>query len=87
MRYHDALKKQQTIDERVIRMDGHAKSEKLYVDQFQPYPLPHCTTRDDLAPLFTAKAFVNNDIKTINMESYLGKWLILFFYPSNFTFV
>lgn len=41
------------------------------------------------APLFTAEAYDNIDkkIKTFRLEDYRGKWIVLFFYPSNFTFV
>ncbi|KAJ3000177.1 peroxiredoxin [Globomyces sp. JEL0801] len=40
-----------------------------------------------LAPVWTAPAVVNNDFVTINSKDYLGKWLVLFFYPLDFTFV
>ncbi len=39
------------------------------------------------APEFTAEAFVNNEIKKISLSDYRGKWIILFFYPADFTFV
>ena len=39
------------------------------------------------APAFRAEAFVDNDVKTINLEDYKGKWVVLFFYPADFTFV
>ena len=42
---------------------------------------------NEKAPEFTAKAFQNNDIKTINLTDYKGKWVVLFFYPADFTFV
>jgi len=32
-------------------------------------------------------AFYNDKITTIDLESYRGKWIILFFYPADFTFV
>ncbi len=38
-------------------------------------------------PDFTLKAFHNEDIKDIALKSYEGGWLILFFYPADFTFV
>ncbi len=38
-------------------------------------------------PNFTAKAYKNNDIIDITFETYRGKWLVLFFYPADFTFV
>jgi len=33
------------------------------------------------------EAFHNEDIKKIHLADYKGKWLILFFYPADFTFV
>jgi len=39
------------------------------------------------APGFTQDAFVNNEIKKISLADYKGKWVILFFYPADFTFV
>ena len=40
------------------------------------------------APDFTAKAVLaNNDIKEISLSSYRGKYVVLFFYPMDFTFV
>lgn len=38
-------------------------------------------------PDFTLKAFHDEDVKDISLASYRGKWLILFFYPADFTFV
>jgi NADH-dependent peroxiredoxin subunit C len=39
------------------------------------------------APKFSCDAFVNNEIKKINLNDYKGKWVVLFFYPADFTFV
>lgn len=39
------------------------------------------------APEFTAEIFHNNEIKKISLSDYKGKWVILFFYPADFTFV
>ena len=42
-------------------------------------------------PPFQLKAVLTNDAKTafvdINQDTYKGKWLVLFFYPKDFTFV
>ncbi len=38
-------------------------------------------------PDFEVEAFHNNDIKKIKLSDYKDKWLILFFYPADFTFV
>ena len=36
---------------------------------------------------FTLEAFQEEKIKTLKLADYFGKWLILFFYPADFTFV
>ena len=39
------------------------------------------------APEFTGQAVVNGEFKQISLSDYKGKWLVLFFYPSDFSFV
>lgn len=39
------------------------------------------------APDFTAQAYYNDDEKKISLSDYKGKWVILMFYPKDFTFV
>jgi peroxiredoxin (alkyl hydroperoxide reductase subunit C) len=39
------------------------------------------------APVFSAQAYHNGDIKTFNLAEQKGKWVVLFFYPLDFTFV
>ncbi len=39
------------------------------------------------APDFKGQAVVGTGFKEITLESYKGKWLVLFFYPLDFTFV
>ncbi|RMG99883.1 MAG: peroxiredoxin [Deltaproteobacteria bacterium] len=39
------------------------------------------------APDFEAEAVVDGDFKTIKLSDYRGKWVYLFFYPLDFTFV
>lgn len=36
---------------------------------------------------FQAQAYVNNEIVDIHLEDYEGKWLVLAFYPADFSFV
>lgn len=36
---------------------------------------------------FELEAFYNGDIKKIKLSDYKGKWLVLLFYPADFTFV
>ncbi|KAJ3134677.1 Peroxiredoxin-2 [Physocladia obscura] len=39
------------------------------------------------APQFKATAVVNKQFKEISLAEYKGKWVVLFFYPMDFTFV
>lgn len=39
------------------------------------------------APDFEATAFVNGGFKNIKLSDYRGKWVVLCFYPGDFTFV
>lgn len=39
------------------------------------------------APAFSSKAAKNGEIVDISLDDYKGKWLCLFFYPLDFTFV
>lgn len=39
------------------------------------------------APDFTADAVVNGQFKQIKLSDYRGKYVVLFFYPLDFTFV
>jgi len=39
------------------------------------------------APDFAADAVIGGDFKNIKLSDYKGKWLVLFFYPLDFTFV
>ncbi|MBI2066570.1 MAG: peroxiredoxin [Deltaproteobacteria bacterium] len=40
-----------------------------------------------LAPNFTADAVVGEEFKKVSLADYKGKWVVLFFYPLDFTFV
>ena len=39
------------------------------------------------APLFTAPAFVDGKFANVSLEEFKGKWVVLCFYPGDFTFV
>uniref|UniRef100_A0AAV1TLK7 thioredoxin-dependent peroxiredoxin n=1 Tax=Peronospora matthiolae TaxID=2874970 RepID=A0AAV1TLK7_9STRA len=39
------------------------------------------------APGFTAEAVVDGEFKTVSLSDYKGKYVVLFFYPLDFTFV
>ncbi|MCX8175410.1 MAG: redoxin domain-containing protein [Candidatus Micrarchaeota archaeon] len=42
---------------------------------------------NDVAPDFTEDAYVDGQIRKISLRDYRGKWVVLFFYPADFTFV
>jgi hypothetical protein len=39
------------------------------------------------APDFEASAYVNGGFKNIRLSDYKGKWVVVCFYPGDFTFV
>lgn len=39
------------------------------------------------APEFKAKAYINGQTKDVSLRDFSGKWVCLFFYPLDFTFV
>ncbi len=39
------------------------------------------------APDFELSAFHNGEFKTVKLSDYKGKWVLLCFYPGDFTFV
>lgn len=39
------------------------------------------------APEFSQEAVINGDFKRVALSDYKGKWVVLFFYPLDFTFV
>jgi alkyl hydroperoxide reductase subunit AhpC len=39
------------------------------------------------APDFTAPAYYQGKFGSVQLSEYLGKWVILCFYPGDFTFV
>ena len=39
------------------------------------------------APDFETKAFVSGEITTVKLSDYKGQWVMLYFYPGDFTFV
>jgi len=39
------------------------------------------------APEFETMAYADGEIKKIKLADYKGKWVLLYFYPADFTFV
>lgn len=42
---------------------------------------------NEVVPEFEADAYQNGDIKKIKLSDFRGKWVVLLFYPADFTFV
>ncbi len=51
------------------------------------YAAEGCLRVGQMAPEFTATAVVDQEFNTIKLSEYRGKYVILFFYPLDFTFV
>jgi peroxiredoxin (alkyl hydroperoxide reductase subunit C) len=49
--------------------------------------MTECLRVGQAAPDFTATAVVDQEFKTIKLSDYRGKYVVLFFYPLDFTFV
>jgi alkyl hydroperoxide reductase subunit AhpC len=39
------------------------------------------------APEFKGEACAGGEFRTVSLSDYRGKWLVLYFYPLDFTFV
>lgn len=50
-------------------------------------PIQGCLRVGQTAPDFLATAVVDQEFKTIKLSDYRGKYVVLFFYPLDFTFV
>jgi hypothetical protein len=60
-----------------------AESEKPIVKEVRPM-----TARvGQKAPDFTAPAYYKGGFTTVKLSDHLGKWVLLCFYPGDFTFV
>jgi peroxiredoxin (alkyl hydroperoxide reductase subunit C) len=61
----------------------HNLEEKLLMTT----PIQGCLRVGQTAPDFLATAVVDQEFKTIKLSDYRGKYVVLFFYPLDFTFV
>ncbi|KAG7376992.1 hypothetical protein PHYPSEUDO_012347 [Phytophthora pseudosyringae] len=55
-------------------------------DSFVQYP-PVAARVQGQAPPFTAQAVVDGDITDVSLDTYRGQYVVLFFYPKDFTYV
>lgn len=62
-------------------------SKKLFCQYSSGCPAFPIQLVRNKAPEFKGKAWWNGEFKTINNDTFKGKWICLFFYPLDFTFV
>ncbi|CAJ1024857.1 AhpC/TSA family/Redoxin/C-terminal domain of 1-Cys peroxiredoxin, putative [Leishmania lindenbergi] len=70
--------------QRNVQCRGFAATSPVLNMDYQMY---RTATVRDPAPQFSGKAVVGGAIKEINSNDYKGKYIVLFFYPMDFTFV
>jgi hypothetical protein len=65
---------------------GYTKSDASICPYLNYQQLGYNLIRNN-APEFTGMAWWKDDFKKINLSDFKGKWVCLFFYPLDFTFV
>jgi hypothetical protein len=85
-----SFKKLLTSGSSVIKANQIEKIGRSYFCHHQgmdkcPYGAPTLIRKP--APSFKGTAWWNDDFKTISIDNFKGKWVCLFFYPLDFTFV
>lgn len=69
----------QMISDKTVSVNG---SSLAIIQQNNSRPIV-----GQIAPQFKTKAYVDGQIKEISLSDYKGRWVVLFFYPLDFTFV
>lgn len=65
-----------------------AKAEAQAPDAISPAKeVPKMIQVGKQAPDFVAPAYVKGEFTSVKLSDYLGKWVVLCFYPGDFTFV
>lgn len=67
--------RKENLKEEIIKKEPVIKEEKNMIMVGTP------------APIFTTQAFHEGKFKEVSLEDYKGKWVLLCFYPGDFTFV
>jgi len=68
----------------VEKVEPEKQSEKESVHKKEE---PHMVMVGRKAPDFTAPAYHQGKFVNVKLSEYLGKWVLLCFYPGDFTFV
>ena len=63
------------VTEEVVQAEPKEKEKKNMIMVGKP------------APVFKAPAYHNGEFTEVNLEDYKGQWVVLCFYPGDFTFV
>jgi peroxiredoxin (alkyl hydroperoxide reductase subunit C) len=66
---------------------GQQKTTEQHSTQQAPQEEQQMIQVGKAAPDFTAPAFVQGKFTSVKLSDYLGKWVVLCFYPGDFTFV
>lgn len=73
---------------------GHGGGGNLLLGAFQASSFSSAAGGTEMAlrvgkpaPDFEAPAYINGEIKKVKLSDYRGKFVLLYFYPGDFTFV
>ena len=67
---------------------GEAPAEKTEISPVpKPKEIQNMIKVGQKAPDFSAPAYLKGKFVNVNLSEYLGKWVVLCFYPGDFTFV
>ncbi|MBN2010411.1 redoxin domain-containing protein [candidate division KSB1 bacterium] len=66
---------------------GEAPEQKPEITESKPKEVQRMIKVGQKAPDFVAPAFFKGKFVDIKLSDYLGKWVVLCFYPGDFTFV
>jgi NADH-dependent peroxiredoxin subunit C len=92
----DERKSRRTLIVRKMRKSGvkllnytcHIESDKgIVIDKVHPGMETQMVSVGDKIPDFSIQAWHDGKIETVSSSAYAGKWLVLFFYPGDFTYV
>jgi peroxiredoxin (alkyl hydroperoxide reductase subunit C) len=68
--------------------DASAQEEQVSSETVSKKEVPKMTARvGQKAPDFTAPAYFKGGFTSVKLSDHLGKWVMLCFYPGDFTFV
>jgi len=66
---------------------GEAPADSEPQTEIKPKEIKSMIKVGRKAPDFSAPAFYKDKFVNVNLSEYLGKWVVLCFYPGDFTFV